>query len=150
MQDFNWLDFSKGGKQGWGFLRAVRVCLTDNLPNILPTLTTLVRAEISNVLFKHRIDNAGANQVSLHALVLRLVVVSNVAAIFGPDLGKSSRLFFFLFSLSWVKSSLTFLAQNQVFVKAAQDYIEQTIFGGEIIRFTPSWLVPYVHLDLLA
>ena len=58
--------------------------------------------------------------------------------------------FFFFFSLSWVKSSLTFLAQNQVFVKAAQDYIEQTIFGGEIIRFTPSWLVPYVHLDLLA
>jgi len=99
MQDFNWLDFSKGGKQGWGFLRAVRVCLTDNLPNILPTLTTLVRAEISNVLFKHRIDNAGANQVSLHALVLRLVVVSNVAAIFGPDLGKSSRLFFFFLLL---------------------------------------------------
>lgn len=137
MQDFNWLDFSKGGKQGWGFLRAVRVCLTDNLPNILPSLSTLVRAEVTDILFKHCVGNDRAKQVSLHCLVLRLVVVSNVAAIFGSDLGKSFR----LFSLS-DQNSHAFLAQNHLFVKAAQDYIEQTIFGGEIIRFTPAWLVP--------
>ncbi|KAK4164290.1 cytochrome P450 [Cladorrhinum sp. PSN259] len=120
MQDFNWLDFSKGGKQGWGFLRAVRVCLTGNLPNILPCLGALVQAQIANILVKNpTID--GAHHISLHPLITRLVVMSNVAAIFGPD-----------------------LAGNDVFVKAAQDYIEQTIIGGEIIRFTPSWFIPIV------
>ncbi|KAK3995525.1 cytochrome P450 [Cladorrhinum sp. PSN332] len=120
MQDFNWLDFSKGRTQGWGFLRAVRVCLTGNLPNILPSLGALVQSETVNILLKHPAVN-DTHQVSIHSLITRLVVMSNVAAIFGPH-----------------------LARNGGFVKAAQDYIEQTIFGGEIIRFTPSWLVPTV------
>ncbi|KAK4224545.1 cytochrome P450 [Podospora fimiseda] len=120
MKDFNWMDFSKGGKVGWGFLRAVRTCLTDNLPNILGDLTNLTRSELPKIVSTHPTVD-GAYQVSTHLLITRLVVMCNVAAFFGPG-----------------------LANDDVFVKAAQDYIEHTIFGGEIIRFTPSRLIPFV------
>lgn len=51
MNGFNWFDHR--GTEGVGFIKAIRTMLTNNLPQILPNLTTLVEARFSELLAQH-------------------------------------------------------------------------------------------------
>ncbi|KAK4679885.1 hypothetical protein QC764_0039320 [Podospora pseudoanserina] len=60
MQNFNWLDKegTKGGNEGGGYVRAVCVCLTSNLPNIVPSIRKLVCEELDSILPLKKLENA--------------------------------------------------------------------------------------------
>ncbi|KAK4171000.1 cytochrome P450 [Triangularia setosa] len=126
MHNFNWLDqegvtaIGKAKSEGGGFTRAVRVCLTNNLSRVLPELGAMVEKEVKKMLHEHKmIDSLRTSPI--HEMITRLVVLCNIRAIFGAE-----------------------LAKNEVFVKAAQSYIEQTILGSEAIRIMPHWFQPVI------
>ncbi|KAK4670027.1 uncharacterized protein QC763_0038540 [Podospora pseudopauciseta] len=73
MHNFNWLDKegTKGGNEGGGFVRAVRVCLASNLPNIVPSIRKLVCEELDSLLPLKKLQNvAGAITIALQDLCL--------------------------------------------------------------------------------
>ncbi|KAK0741614.1 cytochrome P450 [Apiosordaria backusii] len=126
MHNFNWLDhegvtaMGKAKSEGGGFTKAVRVCLTNNLSRVLPSLGHIVEKEVEAMLHEHKIVD-GVRQSPIHEMITRLVVLCNIRAIFGAE-----------------------LATNETFVKAAQAYIEQTILGSEAIRIMPHWFQPVI------
>lgn len=48
MHRFNW--FNVRGTEGVGFVRALRTLLTNNLPNILPDLSVINRAQFAELI----------------------------------------------------------------------------------------------------
>ncbi|KAK0654525.1 cytochrome P450 [Cercophora samala] len=120
MHNFNWLDKegTKGGNEGGGFVRAVRVCLTNTLPTIVPSIRKLVSEELDRLLPLKKCEN-GSKTAAIYPLILRLTVLSNAEVIFGKE-----------------------LARNELFIQAAKQYIEQVFLGAELIRLLPSWMAP--------
>ena len=51
MHGFNWFD--RRGTEGVGFIRALRVLLTNNLPQILPDLGVIIRARFAELHETH-------------------------------------------------------------------------------------------------
>lgn len=72
MHNFNWLDKegTKGGNEGGSFVRAVRVCLTNNLPNIVPSIRKLVNEELDTLLPLMRSEDGEYLHGSIAASVL--------------------------------------------------------------------------------
>lgn len=54
MHGFNWFD--RRGTEGVGFIRALRTLLTNNLPEILPDLSVIIRARFEELHATHRVD----------------------------------------------------------------------------------------------
>lgn len=54
MHGFNWFD--RRGTEGVGFIRALRTLLTNNLPDILPDLSVIIRARFEELHATHRIE----------------------------------------------------------------------------------------------
>ncbi|KAK4186979.1 cytochrome P450 [Podospora australis] len=114
MRGFNWLDKEGAkGNVGGGFVRAVRVCLTNHLPIMLPSLGIVVRTQIADALGNAPVLH-GVKHIPISHLVTKLVVRCNAEAIFGKD-----------------------LAMNEIFLEAAQRYPEESIVGAEILRLVP-------------
>ena len=55
MRGFNWLDGR--GAEGMGFVRAVRTLLTNNLPQILPNLSVIIKSSLSEMISEHPMIN---------------------------------------------------------------------------------------------
>lgn len=54
MHGFNWFD--RRGTEGVGFIRALRTLLTNNLPEILPDLSVIIRARFEELHATHRVE----------------------------------------------------------------------------------------------
>ncbi|KAI0396783.1 cytochrome P450 [Xylariaceae sp. FL0594] len=118
MHGFNWFD--RRGTEGVGFIRALRVLLTNNLPEILPELSVIIRARFAELHETHLAIN-GVKGSPVYPMIVQIVVLSNAVAFFGKD-----------------------LAKNTEFMNSALKYIEQTLLCAEIIRLVPTWMAPIV------
>lgn len=56
MYGFNWFDHR--GTEGVGFIKALRTMLTNNLPSILPDLTTIIKTRLDELFADHPSINA--------------------------------------------------------------------------------------------
>lgn len=108
MSGFNWFD--RRGTEGVGFIRALRTLLTNNLPQILPDLSNIIRARFAEMHERHPVVNgpslrtrflieeipslirelSGVKQSPVYIMITKLVVLSNAVSFFGKDLGKSA------------------------------------------------------------
>ncbi|KEY71528.1 hypothetical protein S7711_08908 [Stachybotrys chartarum IBT 7711] len=114
MQAFNWFD--RRGTEGVGFIRALRTLLTNNLPQILPTLGSIIRIRFQEMHENHRVMQ-GTKHSPVYPMIVKLVVLSNAVSFFGEGLTK-----------------------NGQFMESALEYIEQTLMCAEVIRLVPKWL----------
>ncbi|KAK3370540.1 cytochrome P450 [Podospora didyma] len=101
------------------FARAVRVFLANQLPQLLPPLLVSIRNRIAEMHARDPIadDNVTHPCTSWSGNLF----ISAGTAIFGED-----------------------LANNEAFMKAAFEYIEQVASSAEIIRLAPAFLAPIV------
>ncbi|KAK5652129.1 hypothetical protein OQA88_10771 [Cercophora sp. LCS_1] len=117
MSYFGWNDIPP---EGYGFVRAIRTHLTNNLPNIVPNLSKIVRSKFEELHEKHPVVS-GVRQSPVSRTMLKIVVAANAHAIFGQE-----------------------LASDENFVEATLEYTEQLFMCAEIIRLVPRRLVPLV------
>jgi hypothetical protein len=67
MHRFNWFD--RRGTEGVGFIRALRTLLTNNIPQILPSLSMLINTSLTDMLAEHPIvDGMTCPQISPEGL----------------------------------------------------------------------------------
>ncbi|KAH7310888.1 cytochrome P450 [Stachybotrys elegans] len=118
MQKFNWFD--RRGTEGVGFIRALRTLLTNNLPQILPDLSAIIRSRMMELRESHKTVN-GEKQSPVYPMVVKLVVLSNAVSFFGKD-----------------------LAKDEKFMESALEYIEQTLICAEIVRLLPKFIAPTI------
>ncbi|CAG8958655.1 hypothetical protein HYFRA_00011496 [Hymenoscyphus fraxineus] len=118
MHGHNWFDHR--GTEGCGFIKALRHMLTDNLPQILPDLTTLVGARFAELCAESPTMN-GSREVLLYPAITKLVVLCNSVSFFGRD-----------------------LAKNEAFMTSALEHVEQTFICAEVVRLLPKALAPLV------
>ncbi|KAI0502862.1 cytochrome P450 [Xylaria bambusicola] len=111
MCGFNWFD--RRGTEGVGFIRALRTLLTNNLPEILPDLGTIVSVRLDELLSESPVMD-GQRQSQVYPIIIKLVVLSNAVSFFGKD-----------------------LAKNEEFMNSALAYIEETLICAEVIRLVP-------------
>ncbi|KAL3462038.1 cytochrome P450 [Aspergillus heterothallicus] len=116
MHGFNWFD--RRGTEGVGFVRAMRTLLTNNIPQLLPDLSVMIKTMFRDMLQQHPIVN-GSRHSPVYYVIQRLVVLTNAFSFFGEE-----------------------LARNEVFMASALRYIEETILCAEILRLMPRPLVP--------
>jgi hypothetical protein len=116
MQNFNWFD--RRGTEGVGFIRALRTLLTNNLPQILPDLSAIIRSRMEEIGDTYPTVN-GAKEYLIYPTIVKLVVLSNAVSFFGKD-----------------------LAKNEGFMESALEYIEQTLICAEIVRVLPKFMRP--------
>jgi len=64
MHGFNWFD--RRGTEGVGFIRALRTLLTNNLPEILPDLSVIMRARFNESHATHRVEKGKSIRDSSH------------------------------------------------------------------------------------
>ncbi|KAI1119833.1 cytochrome P450 [Nemania abortiva] len=118
MHGFNWFD--RRGTEGVGFVRALRTLLTNNLPQILPELGTIIKATFTRSHAEHKVIG-GARHSPIYPTVVKLVVMSNALSFFGKD-----------------------LAMNEKFLASALNYVEETLMCAEIIKLLPKRLARLV------
>lgn len=56
MHGFNWFD--RRGTEGVGFIRALRTLLTNNVPNILPELSAVIKTQFDEMSSSHGRGNS--------------------------------------------------------------------------------------------
>jgi hypothetical protein len=102
MSRFNW--FNVRGTEGVGFIRTLRTLLTNNLPNILPQLSTINAVQLATVLEGLPVVNgeygnnlvlcfeancvSGSVQCQIYPAIVDMVVLSNSVSFFGAELGE--------------------------------------------------------------
>ncbi|KAF2031754.1 cytochrome P450 [Setomelanomma holmii] len=118
MHGFNWFD--RRGTEGVGFIRALRTLLTNNLPQILPDLSCIIRTRFEQLQAGHPIVDGNIHSPVYH-MIVKLVVLSNAVSFFGKD-----------------------LAKDEGFMVSALAYIEETLLCAEIVRLLPSFMAPIV------
>ncbi|KAL2786711.1 cytochrome P450 [Aspergillus keveii] len=118
MHRFNWFD--RRGTEGVGFIRALRTLLTNNIPQILPSLSMLINTSLTDLLAEHPIVD-GSRHSPVYHVIQKLVVLSNAVSFFGED-----------------------SAQNEEFMVSALQYIEETILCAEILKLMPRALTPVI------
>ncbi|KAH8766056.1 cytochrome P450, partial [Diaporthe sp. PMI_573] len=111
MHGFNWFD--RRGTEGVGFIRALRTLLTNNLPEILPDLSIIMRARFNESHATHRVEK-GRRYSPVYPMIVNLVVLCNAVSFFGKD-----------------------LAKNEQFMKSALCYVEETLICAEIVKLLP-------------
>jgi hypothetical protein len=136
MHGFNWYEKPT---EGVGFVRALRTHLTNNLPEILPNLSSVVRERIAEMHNGHPVVNgvwnrplegssfktldadtaSGVKYSPIARMITKTVVLANVVAIFGKD-----------------------LAKNEAFMEAVLTYTEELVISAEIVRVMPKMLRP--------
>lgn len=62
MHGFNWFD--RRGTEGVGFIRALRTLLTQNLPQILPDLSCIIRTRFEEIHAGHKVVE-GMNEATI-------------------------------------------------------------------------------------
>ncbi|KAM7208248.1 putative cytochrome P450 E-class, group IV [Naviculisporaceae sp. PSN 640] len=123
MAGFNWLE--KRGAEGAPLIRTLRTLLTNHLPDVLPDIKSLLSRILQTTVSEAQDDAGTEASFALYPMVVKAVSRSNALAFFGPD-----------------------LARNEAFLKAAIDFIEQTLVIAEIIRLLPESLVEPVSTFL--
>ncbi|OAL53550.1 cytochrome P450 [Pyrenochaeta sp. DS3sAY3a] len=118
MHGFNWFD--RRGTEGVGFIRALRTLLTNHVPSILPDLRIHTTNRLHEEIKKHRGED-GSSNVPIYPTIVTLVILANSLSFFGED-----------------------LARNELFMKAALSYVEETLLIAEIVRLLPRWLAPII------
>ncbi|RYP59192.1 hypothetical protein DL769_008649 [Monosporascus sp. CRB-8-3] len=83
MHGFNWFD--RRGTEGVGFIRALRTLLVNNLPDILPSLSPMIRARFEQLHLDHtQVD--GMRQSPVYPMVVNIVVLINAVSFFGGSI----------------------------------------------------------------
>ncbi|KAK2745535.1 hypothetical protein FQN57_003660 [Myotisia sp. PD_48] len=118
MHGFNWFD--RRGTEGVGFIKALRTMLTNNLPQILPDLSLMIKARFEDLHSRHPITD-GVRHSPVYDMIVNIVVLANAASFFGKD-----------------------LVTNEAFMLSALAYIEETLICAEIVRLVPKFLAPLV------
>ncbi|KAI1412118.1 cytochrome P450 [Hypoxylon sp. FL1857] len=118
MHRFNWFDVR--GTEGVGFVRALRTLLTNNLPNILPDLSRIIRSRFSELQLNFPLID-GARHIPVYPTIVQLVVLTNAVSFFGED-----------------------LAKNEQFMVSALAYVEETLICAEIVKLVPKFLGPVI------
>lgn len=116
MSNFNWLD--KRGVDGTPLIKTLRTLLTNNIPQILPSIRIAVSSKIDAVV-ENLATTHGVKHLPLYSTILSCVSYSNALAFFGED-----------------------LARDAEFMKAAVQFIESTLLVAEILRLLPAWMHP--------
>ncbi|EGD92510.1 hypothetical protein TESG_00083 [Trichophyton tonsurans CBS 112818] len=116
MNNFNWFD--KRGVDGTPLVRTLRSLLTNNVPNLVPDIRAAV-SKMFDTFHDSLPATNGAKVAPLYPMVKEAVAYSNALAFFGVE-----------------------LAQDKQFMKAAIDFIENTLLIAEILRLLPNSLVP--------
>ncbi|KAM5508773.1 hypothetical protein McanMca71_000745 [Microsporum canis] len=118
MNNFNWFD--KRGVEGTPLVRTLRTLLTNNVPKLIPDIRMAISGMFDELHDSLPVMN-GVKAAPLYPMVKEAVAYSNALAFFGQE-----------------------LAQNKEFMKAAVDFIENTLLIAEIIRLLPSSIAPTV------
>ncbi|EEQ30552.1 conserved hypothetical protein [Microsporum canis CBS 113480] len=116
MNNFNWFD--KRGVEGTPLVRTLRTLLTNNVPKLIPDIRMAISGMFDELHDSLPVMN-GVKAAPLYPMVKEAVAYSNALAFFGQE-----------------------LAQNKEFMKAAVDFIENTLLIAEIIRLLPSSIAP--------
>ncbi|KAF2832236.1 cytochrome P450 [Ophiobolus disseminans] len=116
MHGFNWFD--RRGTEGVGFIKALRTLLTNNLPQILPDLSCIIRTRFDELHAGHKVVDGKVYSPVYH-MIVKLVVLSNAVSFFGQD-----------------------LAKDEGFMVSALAYIEETLLCAEVVRLLPKFMAP--------
>jgi hypothetical protein len=132
MHGFSWFDTR--GTEGVGFVRALRTLLTNNLPQILPDISTTINTRFAELRSGHKTVNGkrcapvsiydadfelDAIHSPVYPMIVKLTVLTNALAFFGKD-----------------------LAKDEAFMVSALAYIEDTLMCAELVRLLPGFVVP--------
>jgi hypothetical protein len=116
MSNFNWFD--KRGVDGTPLIKTLRTLLTNNIPQILPSIRIAVSSKIDAALEAITASSTG-KKLPLYSTIISCVSYSNALAFFGEE-----------------------LAVDAEFMKAAIQFIENTLLVAEILRLLPVWMHP--------
>ncbi|EAQ83430.1 hypothetical protein CHGG_09834 [Chaetomium globosum CBS 148.51] len=141
MHAFNWFD--RRGTEGVGFVKALRTMLTNNLPAVLPDLSTIIRTRFESLHEAHPKIN-GVTQSPVYVMNVKLVVLSNAVSFFGKDLGMANPYHMAHPTRLIPVTMLTIImtAKNEAFMESALTYIEETFVCAEIVRLLPKFMSP--------
>jgi hypothetical protein len=118
MSNFNWFD--KRGVDGTPLIKTLRTLLTNNIPQILPSIRIAVSTKIEAAV-EDLATIQGVKHLPLYSTIISCVSYSNALAFFGED-----------------------LARDTNFMKAAMQFIESTLLIAEVLRLLPIWMHPWV------
>ncbi|KAI1657940.1 cytochrome P450 [Daldinia decipiens] len=104
------------GIEGIGFVRTLRTLLTSHLPQLTPGVRVIVDRTFAQEL---------GREGSINVLALSKKVVTKISA-------------YAFFGLDY--------AENTEFIDAAYYYNEDVLYGSELLRLTPNFLVPLVGI----
>ncbi|KAK6212824.1 hypothetical protein LQW54_004913 [Pestalotiopsis sp. IQ-011] len=121
MHGFDW--FNRRGTEGVGFVRALRTLLTNNIPEILPDLGSLIRTRFQEQHAAQSVVN-GTRLSPVYPMIVKLVVLGNAVSFFGKS-----------------------LSDNQKFMESALAYVEETLLCAEVVRLSPQWMAPTFFND---
>lgn len=127
MAGFNWHDIR--GVEGTGFVRTLRTLLTNHLPKMTPGVRSIMERG-----FAQEVGRSGT--VNALAISKRLVTDISGLAFFGRDQCTYA---------SWrerVHLLTRSLVEDGKFMKAAYRYNEDVLYGAEILRLIPQFMVP--------
>ncbi|KAK4446672.1 cytochrome P450 [Podospora aff. communis PSN243] len=117
MHHFGWFDRPL---EGTGFVRALRVHLTNAIPKFLPGMKEMVKTRFAELQKRNPVID-GVTHTPLAKTIIKTVCQVEAHAIFGKE-----------------------LARNEEFLENAVTYIEQLALNAEIIRAFPEWMAPFV------
>ncbi|KAI3319097.1 cytochrome P450 [Xylariaceae sp. AK1471] len=118
MYGFDWFD--RRGTEGVGFVRTLRTLLTNNLPSIMPDLATLIRVNFLELYDGSKIIN-GQKHSPVYPFILKLVILCNSRSFFGKE-----------------------LCNNEPFMLAARNYVEETLICAEVVKLVPKIMSPLI------
>ncbi|KAF3000341.1 hypothetical protein E8E14_002268 [Neopestalotiopsis sp. 37M] len=118
MHGFDW--FNRRGTEGVGFVRALRTLLTNNVPQILPDLGSIIRTRFQEQHATHSVVN-GTRLSPVYPMIVKLVVLSNAVSFFGKS-----------------------LTNNEAFMESALQYVEETLLCAEVVRLSPQWMASII------
>ncbi|KAH9871931.1 hypothetical protein J1614_006189 [Plenodomus biglobosus] len=103
--------FEKRGTDGTPLPKTVRTLLRNDLPSILP------KTRIANSQIMDKLLSGPGEQPNIAAVIRECIVCTNAIAFFGEE-----------------------LANDKKFIKAADDFIDKTVYIAESVRILPGFL----------
>ncbi|KAK8127859.1 cytochrome P450 [Apiospora sp. TS-2023a] len=141
MNGFNWHD--QRGIEGIGFVRTLRTLLTYHLPQLTPGTRGIIEKSFAKEVGMEK---------TINVLALCKAVVTKISAyaFFGMDYGEclmQNPHPMQVLSFTDISSDSTkiwpIVVDDDEFIDAAYYYNEDVLYGSELLRLTPKFLVPF-------